>query len=127
MAAKTRSECSAEESLRYLSHYFATVDVVTEALGKYEVLATDSQTASARSLFRAKALEALRDLELLKNQRRAFLAGEAAIKPPSQSVVDAAVTRAEKLAAILADEAQATSIIQLTTQGLDAFNKIHAA
>ena len=127
MSAKTRSECTAEEALRYLSDYFATVDLITEALGKFEVLATDATTASTRSEFRAKALEAQRDLELLKNQRRAFLADEAAIKPPSQKVVDAAVARAKELAEIVADEAKATAIIGLITKGLSAFNQIHAA
>lgn len=55
--------------MRYLQVYFATVDLVSEALGKFQMLATDATTVSQRSLYRAKALEAERDLELLKNQR----------------------------------------------------------
>jgi hypothetical protein len=127
MAAKTRSQCSAAEALRYLQQYFATVDLIAEALGKYEVLATDAPSAAQRSEFRAKALEAQRDLELLKNQRRAFLADEAAIKPPSEATVDEAEKRTAALAQILAKEANASAIIGLATKGLAAFNKIHAA
>jgi hypothetical protein len=125
--AKTRSQCTAEEALRYLQHYFATVDLIAEALGKYEVLATDASTAAARSSFRAQALEAERDLELLKNQRRAFLAEEAAIKPPSDAAVATAEERTASLAEILAKEANSAAIIALATKGLAAFNKIHAA
>ncbi len=126
-AAKKRSQCTPEEALRYLQQYFATVDLITEALGKYETLATDAVTASGRSAFRAQALEAQRDLELLKNKRRAFLADEGAIKPPSEATVKDAEDRATALAKILADEAHATAVITLATKGLDAFNKIHAA
>lgn len=127
MAGKTRSQCTADEALRYLQDYFATVDLISEALGKYDVLATDAQTAASRSLFRAKALEAQRDLELLKNKRRAFLNEEAAIRPPSETTLKEAEARATELAAILAKEANAEAIINLATKGLDAFNKISTA
>ncbi|HET9645572.1 MAG TPA: hypothetical protein VFP68_19945 [Burkholderiaceae bacterium] len=113
--------------MRYLQDYFATVDLISEALGKYDVLATDAQTAASRSLFRAKALEAQRDLELLKNKRRAFLNEEAAIRPPSETTLKEAEARATELAAILAKEANAEAIINLATKGLDAFNKISTA
>lgn len=127
MTTKLRSQCTAEEALRYVQDYFATVDLIGEALGKYEVLATDAQTASARSLYRAKALEAQRDLELLKNRRRAFLNEESAIKPPTEAMVKEAERRAQNLAVILAKDANATAIIDLATKGLSAFNKIHMA
>lgn len=127
MATKTRSQCTTEEALRYVQDYFATVDLIGEALGKYEVLATDAQTASARSLYRAKALEAQRDLELLKNKRRAFLNEESAIEPPTEATVKEAEKCAQALAAILASEANAAAIIDLATKGFSVFNKIHTA
>lgn len=127
MALKKRSECTPEEALLYLQDYFAAVDLVGEALGKYELLASDAQTASARSHYRAKSLEAQRDLELLKNKRRAFLNEEGGINPPSKTTVQAAVKLAEDLAKILAKEANASAIIELAAKGLDAFNKVHPA
>lgn len=127
MPLKKRSECTPDEALRYLQDYFATVDLIGEALGKYELLATDASSASARSLYRAKSLEAQRDLELLKNKRRAFLNEEAGINPPSDAAVKKAEKLAQYLATILASEANASAIIDIATKGMDAFNKIHAA
>jgi hypothetical protein len=82
--SKTLAECNPEESLRYIQHYFATVDTLTEAQAKFELLAQIASTSVARSTFRAKALEVGRDLELMKNERRAFLATGASFQPPSQ-------------------------------------------
>lgn len=125
--SKTYQECSYEESMAYVEAYFATVDLIADALYKYDLLASDAPTGALRSYFRARSLEAQRDLELLKNKRRAFLNGTSRIRPPSQAVVDAAVERAERLAEILAEQAQADAIIQLATDGLKAFAKIQAA
>lgn len=118
---RKRSACTPEEALRYLSVYFATVDLVSEALGKFQILAADATTVSQRSLYRAKALEAERDLELLKNQRRAFLQEEAAIRPPSEAVVMESERRAQALAQIAAKEAKSAALMKLLSEGLDAF------
>lgn len=123
---RKRSDCTAEEALRYLSVYFATVDLVSEALGKFQILAADATTVSQRSLYRAKALEAERDLELLKNQRRAFLQEEAAIRPPSEAVVAESEGRAQALARVVAKEAKAAVVLKLLTEGVDAFSKLQA-
>ena len=127
LPAKTRAECTPEESLNYLQMYLATTDLLNAALGKYQVLASDATDISERSLYRAKALEVERDLELLKNQRRAFRDGGASIHPPSAQTVTDAEERTRRLAALQAREAQAQAIIKLATEGLEAFNKIHAA
>jgi hypothetical protein len=124
-AFKSIDDCTADETVRYLKDYFATVDIINEALGKYETLATNATTVADRSNFRALALEASRDLELLKNRRLAFLSGGAAVQPPSQAQVDKAQQLSEKLAKIAAKEAQAKAIIKIATDGLSAFNKLH--
>jgi hypothetical protein len=125
--AKSASQCTEEEAMRYIQAHFATVELIAEAFGKYDILATDAQTAAARGDFRARALEAGRDLELLKSKRRAFMADVAAINPPSEATVLQAEERAAALADIIASEANASAILDLTTKGLTAFNKIHAA
>ncbi len=118
---RKRSACTPEEALRYLSVYFATVDLVSEALGKFQILAADATTVSQRSLYRAKALEAERDLELLKNQRRAFLQEEAAIRPPSEAVVAESEKRAGALAKMAAKEIRIGQVVLLLTEGLRVF------
>lgn len=127
MPLKTRSECKPEEALNYLNHYFATVDTISSALSKYEILATDSTKSSDRSFYRAKALEAERDLELLKNQRRAFLSDQAGINPPSKQAVAEAEQLAAALAKIAAKEAKASAIIELATKAMDVFTQLHQA
>jgi len=87
-------------------------------------LALDATTVSQRSLYRAKALEAERDLELLKNQRRAFLQEEAAIRPPSEAVVAESEGRAQALAKVAGKEAKAVLILELLSEGLAAFTKL---
>ncbi len=122
---RKRADCTPEEALRYISMYFATVDLVSEALGKFQTLATDATTVSQRSLYRAKALEAERDLELLKNQRRAFLQEEAAIRPPSEAVVAESEGRAQALAVVAAKESMAGAVLVLLDAGLLAFCNVH--
>lgn len=121
---RKRADCTPEEALRYISMYFATVDLVSEALGKFQTLALDATTVSQRSLYRAKALEAERDLELLKNQRRAFLQEEAAIRPPSEAVVAESEGRAQALALVAAKESKAVSVIGLLSTGLMEFKSL---
>lgn len=124
---KTIDECQDGEVKSFFQLYFATVDVLTEAHEKFRRLSEEATTTSGRSEFRARALEAERDLELLKNQRRAFLDGKLAINPPSADVVAGSKTLATDLAKIVAKNAKANVIIALATQGLDAFNKATAA
>ena len=121
---RKRADCTPEEALRYISMYFATVDLVSEALGKFQTLATDATTVSQRSLYRAKALEAERDLELLKNQRRAFLQEEAAIRPPSEAVVAESESRAQALALVTASEGKFNSILKTLAEGLRVFEGV---
>jgi hypothetical protein len=124
---KTIDECEDGEVKSFFQLYFATVDVLTEAQEKFRRLSVESITTSGRSEFRARALEAERDLELLKNQRRAFMDSQLAIKPPSADVVASSKALAAELAKTVAKDAKANAIIALTKQGLDAFNKVTAA
>jgi len=121
---KLRSECSPDEIVRYTDDYFATMDIANEAAFKFDVLARLANSPSDRSLYRAKALEAQRDVEVLRNQRRAFNAGEGAINPPSAAEVMAAEDRSKALANIQAEIASANAILTLFNDALTAFGKI---
>jgi hypothetical protein len=124
---KTIDKCEDGEVKSFFQLYFATVDVLTEAQDKFRRLSVESTTTSGRSQFRARALEAERDLELLKNQRRAFMDSKLAINPPSADVVARSKTLAAALAKVVAKDAKANDIIDLARQGLDAFNQVTVA
>lgn len=124
---KSIDDCTAEETVRYLKDYFATVDIINEALGKYDLLASNATSVGGRSDFRQLALGAGRDLEFLKSRRLAFLTQGAEVQPPSQAQVDKAQELSQKLAKLAAKEAQAKAIIKIATDGLSAFNKLHPA
>lgn len=122
MERKTVDECSPDEALSYLKTYLATVDIVSEAQSKFDTLASKASTAAERSKYRALSLEAERNLELLVNQRRAFLNGMSAIRPPGEAVVKRAKELAEKVARINATSARVNAVLDLLKEGLDAFN-----
>jgi hypothetical protein len=124
---KTIDDCDDAEVKNFFKLYFATVDVLTEAQEKFRRLSIESTTTSGRSEYRARALEAERDLELLKNQRRAFMDNQLAINPPSADVVENTKVIAADLAKIVAKDAKANAIVSLAKQGLDAFNQVTAA
>jgi fructose-specific component phosphotransferase system IIB-like protein len=107
--------------------YFAANDMLTSAIAKYERLIIEVPTSAERSLYRAESLHAERELELLRNKRRAFLDDLAAINPPSQPTVEKAIALTEKLAATAAAQAKGQAIIDMVAKGLEAFAKIQAA
>ncbi len=116
--------CSSDQALLYMRMYFATVDLMREALYKYDALASNGKTVAVRSLYKAKALEAERDIELLANKRRAFLSGIGSMSPPTQAMVDITILYATQLSKILAKEASGAAIITFATNAINAFNEI---
>jgi hypothetical protein len=126
MAQKDINKCTPQEALLYIQFYFATVDSLNRALSKFETLERNAVTIAAASKFRALALEADRDLELLKNQRIAFLAGKASISPPTQEQVDDAIALSERIAKLAATAKQADAIIEIAAGVLNAFNELSA-
>lgn len=125
--AKLSLDCTPEEALLYVKAYFATNDLLTSALAKYERLIIEAPTSAERSMYRAESLHADRELELLRNKRRAFLNNESPMNPPSQSTVDQAVALAKKLANTAASQAMGSAIISMVAKGLEAFAKIQSA
>ncbi|MFE1815150.1 hypothetical protein [Metapseudomonas otitidis] len=121
---KNLNACTSDETLNFIQLYFATVDLLTEALEKYRRLSVESTTTNKRSHYRALALESERNLELLKNQRRAFLDNDLVIRPPSSETVSKVKQMAAELAKIIAKDAKANEIIDLATKGLSAFNEV---
>jgi hypothetical protein len=124
---KTIAQCIADEVKNYFTMYFDTVDLLTDAKYKYAQLEKVAASVSKASDYRALALEAERNLELLKNRRRKFMENRLPINPPDQPLVDKTKELAAALASLLAKEAQASAIIDIAIKGLDAFNKVSEA
>lgn len=124
---KLNSECTPEEALLYVNAYFATNDLLTTALAKFERLIIEAPTSADRSKYRAESLHAERALELLRNKRRAFLDDKSAMNPPSKPTVDEAIARAKALAETTASQKKGDAIIDIVAKGLEAFAKIQDA
>lgn len=123
---KTITQCSADEAKNYFILYFDTVDLLIDAKYKYAQLEKIATSVSKASEYRALALEAERNLELLKNRRRQFMDNKTAIMPPDQPLVEKQKKLAAELAKLLAKEAQALAIIDIATKGLGVFNTVSA-
>lgn len=125
--AKTYGDCSDAERLAYFDAYLAAWDVVNTAQRKFDTLVQLATAIDDVSGYKADSLEALRDLELLDNQYRAFKAGLAAvIPPPDQAVVDRIQKTSAQLAQIVAAGNTAQTILTLMLQGKAEFDALSA-
>jgi hypothetical protein len=113
--------------MRYVRAFNATVDVLTRAAALFDVISQDGSTASLRNDARAKSTEALLDLELVRDQHDAVMAGNAAINAPSPAQVQRTIDIATELAQTTASEKKFAAILKLFTQAVDAINAIHGA
>lgn len=105
--------------------YQAASDLSSTAQNKFETLASNALTAVDRSNYRANALAAARDVELLDNQYRAFLNGEADINPPDDATVALIQATTAELAATVASDDKAAAILDLLNQGMNTFADLH--
>jgi hypothetical protein len=124
--SKIKSQCTSKETVNYLTEYFATVDVLTEAMETYKSLAEDADTAGERSAFRAEALKAQGELELLKSKRIAFMSEQTPIDPPSDQAVAEAQQRAHRLANVIAADAKFDAVLRIANEALQAFETVQA-
>ena len=107
--------------------YHATVNLLANAVVLFDSLSKTHPVESDREIFRAKALEATRDLELLSGKLSAVLLGTALVRRPSPTEIATAQSLAQKLADLAATQARAEALVTVVTKGLAAFNRINAA
>ncbi len=121
---KTYNDCTAEEALNFLSIYFSTMDALYMAQKHYDALSLESTTVFERAKYRALALEAHRDIELLKNQRRAFIECRQSIHPPKPAQVEKAKALTAKLGQVIANNLAGTSVVSMATEAMTTFNRL---
>jgi hypothetical protein len=111
----------------YMKMYQATVNLLTDSVIAFNSLATRSPLAADRELFRAKALEANREHELLTSKMRAFLKGDSLIRRPTHDEIVTAQGLAQKLADLIAKHAKAEAMVKLVNDAVDKFNSVSDA
>ena len=113
--------------MHYVRAYNATVDALTRAAALFHLISQDGLTTAIRNEARAKSMEALLELELIKDQHDAVMAGQAGINPPSAAQVQRTIVIAQELAAITAAEKKFAAILNFFTEAVNAINATHAA
>lgn len=121
----TYSQCTSDQQLAYLNAYLAAGDLMGAAQAKFDTLADEALTDVDRSSYMASSLEIQRDLELLKNQYRAFTSDTANINPPDAPTVQKIQGDATALAAIIASTNTVNSILTTLADGKDAFDALN--
>lgn len=121
---KTYTQCTDAEVLNFLNLYFAILDVLYQAQKRYDALSTESITLWERSRYRALALEALRDIELMKHQRRQFMDNHLGIDPPSSDVVAHTKGLCQQLAQANAAALTGAAMVSTAGQALDIFVRV---
>lgn len=115
------SQLSKPESVSYREAYYATLDLVEAARAKFLSLSMGATSLSAIGAHRAKALEAARLVELLKNQYRDFLRDEVPVKPPGPAALRQLRLVHERVNASSATEAAAPALDDDFHRGLHLF------
>ncbi len=119
---KTYADCTADEALNFLNLYFATMDVLYMAHKRYDALSAESITLWERGKYRALALDTLRDIERMKNQRRHFMNDSLGIEPPSAQVVAHTKALGTQLAQANAAALTGAALIALVDKALGSFD-----
>jgi hypothetical protein len=109
----------------YMKMYQATVKLLIKTDVLFNELSKSSLQASDRELYRAKALEASRTLELLRSTLAAFEQGTSLVRRPTDEEIATAQGLAQKLAELAAAHAQAQALVKLVADGVDGFNKVN--
>jgi hypothetical protein len=122
---KLYANCSDAERLAYLNAYLATGDVESVAQAKFDTLADNALNDVDRSSYMASSLETQRDLELLKNQYRAFVSGASPVTPPDDDTVRRIQDSAAALAKVIATTETAGAILTILTQAKSAFDSMN--
>lgn len=124
MTMKTYANCTADEALNFLNLYFATMDVLYLAQKRYDALGSESITLWERGKYRALALEALRDIERMKTQRRQFMDDGLGIAPPSEQTVAHTKALAAQLGQAHAAALTGAALLHLVEQAMGCFDQV---
>jgi len=121
---KTYTECTDTEVLNFLNLYFATLDVLYQVQKRYDALSTESITLWERGKYRALSLDTLRDIELMKHQRRHFMDNQLGIAPPSAEMVAHAKSLCQQLAQANAIALTGPVMVTMAELAMDSFVRV---
>lgn len=102
----SHAQSSRDDVTLYMLAFFANGKSLVIAFELFNFQASNEANPADRSKARAKALEAKQQLDLLNADCTAYLTGAGLVRPPDQATVDAAVSRTETLATLLANQAR---------------------
>lgn len=111
-----------EQAQDYMKVYYATNNLLADAIVQFNTLSRSSPNAADRNLYQLKALDASRKHDLLNSRIHAFIEGTSAVRPPSDEEIAKAQGLIQELATLFARQAHADAIVQLITDGVNAFN-----
>lgn len=109
----------------YIRDYQATAKICSQAMAKFDVLASDLPTAAGRADARARSMQADQELQLVRELHDTVVDGKMAINPPSDTQVAATLKLADDLAKISAQAANFNAIVDIFVKAGTAFNAIH--
>jgi hypothetical protein len=124
---KTVEELSPEEFKNYIALYFATADVQASGKSRAVALSRLAIDPEEQSEFSIVQLEATRNLEVLKNKRRAFMKGAAGIIPPTQENFSSVKASALEIAKIKSGNEAARRILDLITNVIEEFSSVQSS
>ena len=111
----------------YLKLYYATVRQLNTDVELFNSLSETSADADERELFRGKALQASRALDLLTSVHNLYLADPLSIRRPTDGELATAVALTQELAMLAAKHAQAQAVVNIFTNAADDIKKISGA
>jgi hypothetical protein len=115
------------DSGNYLKLYYATVRQLNTDVELFNLLSETSPDGNERELFRAKALEAARQVDLLTSEHKLYLADPLSIRRPTDEELATAVALTQELAVLAAKHAQAQAVLNIVTNAADDIKKISDA
>jgi len=126
MAFVLSSQMSDAEVERYMRVFHATVNTLTNSMVLFDARSRSDPDLNERGRYRAGALGANRDLQLVQAKLQTFMLGQAMVRAPTAVEVATAQELTEKLAAQLAAQAKATALVKIASKAFVTFSKINA-
>ena len=124
MATKTKSQCKTEEILAFTDAWFAARDIAARSVVNFKGLHLLATNPTDDALYRAKWLEAAKDVADIDADLQTFTAGRSGINPPTAAQVTALQQESDALSKVQVKIANATTILNLFNSGMTQFTAI---
>ena len=126
MAFTQSNQMTDAEAEDYMRVFHATVNALTNAVVVFDARSRTDPDPSERERYRAAALEANRQLQLVQTKLAAVMSGQAQVRAPTPAEVNTAQGLTQKLAEQLAVQARAAALVKIVSKAFATFAKINA-